>query len=537
MSDAAAPADPDAPAIRAWTPLRHPVYRNLWIAWIAACLTLWMNDVAAAWLMASLTASPVMVALVQTAAALPVFLLGLPAGALADIFDRRRLLIFTQAWAVLVAVLLFVLALGGALDPTSLLVLVFANGIVLALRWPAFSAIVPDLVPHREIPAASALNGVANNGSRLAGPLLAGVVIAAAGSAYVFGLNALLSLLSATLLVRWSAPARTSALPGERFVGAMRLGIQHVRQSTRMHCVLLHVAIFFLNMIAVVALLPLVAKRLDGGAGAYAMMMAGLGAGAVAGAFALPRVNRRLDPERRFAAAALMYAAATAGVALAPGRAVVLVAMFCAGAAFMVAGNTLIVAATMALPQWVRARGLAIYQMVMMGASAAGAAWWGWIASVSSVRAALLGAAATMAFGLLASRRVPLPIGSGEETRPAGQWSSPDVALDIAPEQGPVLVTVEYRIDPDRTDEFLALMRESRRVWLGHGLAAWSLFSNVSEEGCHIEHMVDESWAAYLRRNERVAASYLSLRERKRAMHRGPGMPIVARYVGRSVER
>ena len=537
MSVDAAPPDAAAPAVRAWTPLRHPVYRTLWIAWIAACLTLWMNDVAAAWLMASLTASPVMVALVQTAATLPVFLLGVPAGALADILDRRRLLIFTQGWAFVVAVLLFALALGGALGPASLLALVFANGMVLALRWPAFSAIVPDLVPPREIPAASALNGVANNTSRVMGPLVAGLVIAAVGSAYVFGLNALLSLLSATLLARWAAPARTSALPSERFVGAMRLGVQHVRQSTRMRYVLVHLAIFFLNMIAVVALLPLVAKQLDGGAGAYAMMMAAMGAGAVAGAFVLPRANRRLGAERRFAAGTLLYAAATAGVALAPGLVVVLAAMFFAGAAFMVAANTLIVAAMMALPHWVRARGLAIYQMVMMGASAAGAAWWGWIASVGSVRLALLGAAATMALGLLASRRVPLPIGTVEEVRPAGGWSAPDVAVAIAPEQGPVLVTVEYRIDPARTDEFLALMRESRRVWLGHGLAAWSLFSDVGEEGRHIEHMVDESWAAYVRRNERVAASYLSLRERKHALHRGPGAPAVARYVGRSVER
>ena len=262
-------------------PLRSPVFRMLWGAWLTANICMWMNDVAAAWLMTSLTTSPIMVALVQSASTLPVFLLGLPSGALADILDRRRYFIVTQFWVAAVALVVCLTLLAGAMTAPVLLVLTFANGIGLAMRWPVFAAIVPELVPRPQLPAALALNGVAMNASRIVGPLVAGAVIASAGSAYVFVLNAVLSVLAGFAIMRWKREQKPSALPGERFVGAMRVGLQHVRQSTRMHAVLWRISLFFLQATGLMALMPLVAKGMPGGdAGTFTLLLAGLGAGA-----------------------------------------------------------------------------------------------------------------------------------------------------------------------------------------------------------------------------------------------------------------
>lgn len=497
---------------------------------------MWMNDVAAAWYMSVLTRSPMMVALVQTAATLPIFLLGVPSGALADIVERRRLLIVTQAWAALVALILFVTQVTGLLNPTLLLLLVFANGMVLALRWPVFSAVIAELVPPEEFPAASALSGVANNGARVLGPLFAGLIIASLGTEFVFAANVVLSLLAALLLARWSYERKASALPSERFVGAMRIGVQHVLQSRRMHHVLLRSMIYFLHMIAVIALLPLVAHDIEGGnAGTFSVLIAAMGLGAISGVFVLPAANRSLQHERRFAIGTLLFCVGTLGVALATTLWIAIPALFLAGIAFMLAANTLMVACTTSLPAWVRARGLAIYQMGMMGASAVGAALWGYLATLFDVQTALMISAAVGVVGLVAAQRARLLPGSIDEPGPADLLSIPVPERPVDPDSGPVLVTVEYRIDPSRTDEFIELMRESRQTWLQNGILAWSLFSDVAQEGRHIEHMVDESWAAYLRRSARVSADYMALRERKRGMHIGEAPPVVSRYIAQKV--
>ena len=222
-------------------PLRDPVFRMLWLAWLAANVTMWMNDVASAWLMTTLTDSVVMVALVQAASTLPVFVLGLPSGALADIVDRRRYFAVTQLWVAAIALVLSALALAGGLNAPLLLALTFANGIGMAMRWPVFAAIVPEVVPRHDLSAALALNGIAMNMSRIVGPVVAGALLASVGSQYVFLLNALLSIAAFMIILRWRSQPKVSALPGERFFGAMRVGLQHVMQSPRMRVVLLRI--------------------------------------------------------------------------------------------------------------------------------------------------------------------------------------------------------------------------------------------------------------------------------------------------------
>ena len=254
---------------------------------------MWMNDVAAAWLMTTLTTSPVMVALVSTASTLPVFLLGLPSGALADILDRRRYFMVTQFWVAAMATLTCVAILMGWMTAPLLLVLTFANGVGLAMRWPVFAAIVPELVPRVQLPAALALNGVAMNASRIIGPLVAGALIAGAGSAWVFVLNALLSMGAAVIIFRWKRVHTPHPLGREGLRNAMRVGLQFVRQSSHLQGVLARISLFFLHSTALLALLPLVARSLKGGgAGTFTLLLASMGAGAIVATMFLPQLRR-----------------------------------------------------------------------------------------------------------------------------------------------------------------------------------------------------------------------------------------------------
>ncbi|KAF1018652.1 MAG: putative multidrug resistance protein MdtD [Paracidovorax wautersii] len=282
----------------ALAPLRHATFRMLWLTWVAANTCMWMNDVASAWMMTSLTASPAMVAMVQTASTLPVFLLGLPSGALADILDRRRYFMVTQIWVAAVALLLCTVLFMGWMTAPLLLSLTFLNGIGLAMRWPVFAAIVPELVPRPQLPAAMGLNGIAMNASRIIGPLLAGAIIASAGSIWVFVLNAVLSIASAFVILRWRREHKVSPLGRERLGSAIRVGLQFVGQSPRMRSVLLRVSIFFVHATALLALLPLVALALPGGnAGTFTSLLASMGAGAIVGALSLPSLRRRWSNE------------------------------------------------------------------------------------------------------------------------------------------------------------------------------------------------------------------------------------------------
>ncbi len=517
--------------------LRLPVFRMLWLAWLAANLTMWMNDVAAAWLMTQLTDSAVMVALVSAASTLPVFLLGLPSGALADIVDRRRWFAATQLWVACVAVLLALLSMADALDAHLLLALTFANGIGLAMRWPVFAAIVPEIVPRERLSPALALQALAMNISRVLGPVFAGALLAASGSTSVFVLNALLSLAAFVQVLRWRSPPHISALPGERFVGAMRVGLQHVMQSPRMKAVLVRVFLFFLQSTALTALLPLVARRLGGDAGSFTLLVSSMGIGAVVAALTVPQLRERVRHDTIARIGTLVVAAATVVVAWAPALWIASLALVTAGVAWISTANTMTMSAQMALPNWVRARGMAIYQMALMGGSAAGAALWGQVAGRFDIRTALLTASAAGLIALLATRRLSLQGGQGEDLSPAPAQPVPEPAIDFEPEQGPVMVTVEYLIDPARAPAFSAVMEQTRLARMRQGALSWGLFRDTGQPGRYIEYFVDENWTEHLRRMERFTAADIGLRERRMAFHVGPGQPRVTRYLAEDLGR
>jgi MFS family permease/quinol monooxygenase YgiN len=535
------PPDPTPPAPppalpAAWAPLGLPVFRMLWCTWLAANLSMWMNDVAAAWMMTSLAPTPVWVALVQTASTLPVFLLGLPSGALADILDRKRFFFWTQLWVTTVALLMCAAVLTGAMTAPLLLALNFANGIGLALRWPVFAAIVPELVPRAQLPAALALNGVSMNASRIAGPLLAGMLIASFGSQYVFMLNALLSLLAAWLITRWRRTPVPQPLGREKLLSAMRVGLQFVGQSPHLQGVLVRVSLFFLYSTASIALLPLVARGLPGGdASTYTLLLASMGAGAIVTAMLLPRLRQRWSRDGLVARGAALYSVGMVGVALAPSPWVASPAMFISGMAWITTANALSVSAQLGLPNWVRARGMSMYQMSIMGASAAGAALWGQIATWTSVPVSLLVAAAVGLVAVLAANRWLGNTYAEEDQTPATTLAQPVVASP--PPSGQVLVNIEYHVDPKRADEFRALMQQSRSSRLRHGVLSWELLRDIHEPGRFVEQFVDPSWNEHLRRFQRLTAADAALRDRRNAFHLGDTPPRVTRCVVESTIR
>ena len=520
------------PTPAALAPLQGPVFRGLWFAWLAANMTMWMNDVAAAWLMTTLTTSPVMVALVQTASTLPVFLLGLPSGALADILDRRRYFAATQLWVSLNAVVLAGLSLAGMLTAPLLLLLTFSNGVGLAMRWPVFAAIVPGVVSRDELPAALALNGIAMNLSRVIGPAVAGALLAAFSPAAVFVLNMLLAGVAFVLILRWKSETRSSTLPGERFFGAMRTGVNFAVQSPRLKVILLRIFLFFLQATALTALLPLVARTLHGGgAGTFTVMLSCVGAGAITAALYFPRWRVRFNRDRFVLGGTLIHAALSSLIVLVPEIWVALPAMFIIGMAWISVANSLTVAAQVAMPNWVRARGMSIYQMALMGGSAAGSVVWGQVAALVGVQGAVLAAAAFGVVVLSVTRKLSVEGGADVDFTPAAVNRAPEPAFAIGADEGPVMVTVEYQIDPVQAAAFSEVMQRTRRARLRQGALSWGLFRDVALPGRYVEYFVDENWLEHQRRLERFSAFDADLRVQRLRFHMGREPPVLRRYV------
>ncbi len=516
-------------------PFASPVFRMLWFTWLAANVSMWMNDVAAAWLMTSLTTSPALVALVQTAATLPVFLLGLPSGALADILDRKKFFLITQLWVAVVASLLCGMVIAGWMTPTLLLAMTFANGIGLALRWPVFSAIIPEVVPRHQLPAALVLNGVSSNASRIIGPLVAGALIASLGSASVFMLNAAMAVGTSVVIVRWRRPPTPQPLGREKLVSAMRVGMQFVGQSAHLQGVLVRIFIFFFHSTALIALLPLVARGLPGGdARTFTLLLASMGSGAIVAAMIMERLRRTWSRDGLVIRGAALQSFAMLVVAFAPNAIAASIAMMVAGMAWLTTANSLSVSAQFALPDWVRARGMSIYQMAIMGASASGAAIWGQVASHYEIRGSLVAAAITGLITMLLVNRWMADNQTEEDLTPSSQFKAPVVTLP--PGAGRVVLTIEYRIDPARADEFKALMQVSRRNRLRHGALSWDLLHDIHDPGLYIEQIVDESWTEHLRRFDRVTTADATLRDRKHALHIGTEPPVVNRRIVESVQ-
>ncbi len=514
------------------SPLRFDAFRALWLTWLIANICMWMNDVAAAWTMTSLTTSTTLIALVQTASSLPVLLLGVPSGAMADIVNRKHYFVFTQIWLAINATVLMLFLAIGTLGPYSLLLLTFTNGIGLAMRWPIFAAVVPDLVPKDSLQPALALNAIAMNTSRIVGPLVAGFIIAIAGSQYVFALNMVLSLITTTIVMRWQYQNYVPALPGERFLGAMRVGVQHVWQSNRMRIIIVRGFLFFLQSTGVIALLPVIAKdHFGGGANTFTLLLSCLGLGAIIAGTQLPRIRKRLKSSNLVNYGVVILCITCAGVVLSPNVWIASPLMMICGMAWIAVANSLTTSAQLTLPSWVRARGMSIYQMSLMAGSALGAALWGKLASELDVTSSIL---ASSIFGLLSLfliRKYRIDKHAAEDLTPVCPLERPHVTKDIDLHAGPVVISIEYHIHKDHLEEFRKIMGRTRKSRLRQGALSWSLFEDAEHIGKFIENFVFETWADYLRRFDRFTVEDLAMQEERQRHHIDSHPPKVTRKI------
>jgi MFS family permease len=506
-----------------WAPLANRVYRTLWLAQLGSSVGTWMQTVGAQWLLVSQPHASTLVALVQTANLLPVMLLSLPAGVLADVIDRRRLLIAVQAGMGVVAALLAGVTAAGLTTPVVLLTLTFVLGCGAALLGPAWQAVQPELVPKEQIPAAATLGGLATNAARAVGPALAGALVAVTSAAVVFGVNALSFLLIVAALIAWRRPARQAG-HGEHAVAALRAGTRYIRNAPAVNRLFLRAVLFVVPGSALWALLPVVAHNtLRLGSGGYGGLLGALGVGAVLGAVTLSPLRRKLSANQLLAAAGVVFGLGTLCLALVDNVAIASVALVLGGLAWLAALSTLNASLQLTLPAWVRARGLAGYLLVFQGGQALGAVQWGLLAESIGTGPALAVAAALLALGGLTVPLLPLlPTTATLDRTPVSHWPEPTLVFDPDPDDGPVLVLRRYRVPDDNVSAFLAAME-----YVGHsrrrtGATHWQVYRDGEREGEYVEAFTVPSWDEHLRQHgERMTAADQQAEDRAQSLTTG----------------
>ncbi|OLE22096.1 MAG: MFS transporter [Catenulispora sp. 13_1_20CM_3_70_7] len=483
----------------AWSPLRQPVFRALWLAQFGSNVGSWMQTVGAQWLLIGHGAA--LLSLVQVAAGLPVLILALPAGVLADLVDRRRLLLAVQGGMAAVAVVLAGLAFAGHLGPWTLLALTLLIGCGNAVNGPAWQALQPTLVPREQLRPASALGAVNQNVARAIGPALGGLLVAAAGVEWTFALNAVSFAGLLLVLARWRdtrGAAPRSEQEREQALAALRAGTRYVRNSPRVRRILLRASLFVPGAAALWALIPLTAHETLGlGSAGYGLLLGAVGIGAIGGAWVLPRVAGRLGNDRTLALSGVMFAAALLAVDFVAVTAVAWLALLAAGVAWIWALSTLNAALQLGLPSWVRARAVAFYLLVFQGGMAIGAFVWGQLAQWAGLSTALAAAAGLLLAGAIPSRWLPLRERSVAPT--AGEaWPEPVLVLEPAPRDGPVLVIVEYLVPEPNVEEFdrvMARVESSRRRT---GATSWSIYRDAARSDRFLETFTVRSWSEHM---------------------------------------
>jgi MFS family permease len=536
---------PEVPAGKSdgFAPLSIPLFRDRWIASTISGVGTWMQDTAATWLMTALTGSPLLIALMQTAASMPVLLLGLFAGATADIFERRRLLIFWQTWQMAAVALMAVLALFGVISPVMLLALTFLMNIGSAMNSPAWQAIVPELVPRDQLPNAVSLAAASNNLARAVGPALGGLMVAAfvkasTGAGWVFALNAGSFAAVIWVLYVWKRkPLFKSALPAERIMGSVETGLRYLRYAPALQAVYLRAFLFTFSVAAVWSLLSVVARRefehghISGALG-YGILNGSLGLGAVVAAVMLARVRARFSADRILAAASLQYIATMLVLAYVHYVWLDILFLIAGGFAWTSTMSTLNVSVQLSSPGWVQARALGMYQMVFQGGLALGSIAWGAVAEHTSVTVALASSACMMAVCLPLTLRLHVLRGTLPDLSPY-QWKRPVPHLEIepAPQDGPVRILIDYVVPVERYNEFVMKIHKLRDVRLRAGAIRWGVFRDGNDPERLEETFVMESWLDYLRSRERMTTADFELMQAVRDLHKADELPRVTHQV------
>jgi len=505
-----------------FTPLRRPAFRGLWAGGSVYFIGNAMQVMAASWLMIELTGSSFLAALVQTAVFLPMFMLSLPAGVLADLTDRRRLIIVSLAVQTVIVALLAALLLVGWAGPATLLALTFLAGCCTALLSPAWNSTVIDAVPREDLPQAITAMGMSYNAARALGPALAGVVFALVGAGWNFALAAAGTLVLLQTVRRWPPrPHPISRLPAERMWGGMVSGLRFAWHSELILAQLVRTVAYSGAGSALWALLPVIAQRQLGlGAAGFGLLMACLGGGAVAAGLVIGRLRVRFGLELLVAVACAVYALVMLAAALVRWPPVVYAALVLGGASWMTVMSTYNTATQTSAPPWVRSRAVSMHMVAALGSFALGSAVWGALSDLLGLTPALCLAAAAMAAGLLLARRFPLRMGEKQEVTPASAFEDlQDLQLAWQPghEDGPVAVEFGYRIRTEDTEAFLDALTQLRGPRKRDGATFWRIYRDLSDPTRYVERFIVESWAGYLHQRARATQADQTLEAQVRS--------------------
>ena len=516
----------------AWTPLSESLFRWLWIATVVSNIGTWMENVGEGWLMTTLSPSPLLVALVQVATTLPMFLLALPAGSLADIFDRRKILLISQIWMMTAVTFLAVFTSVDIMTPWLLLILTFILGLGAAINAPAWRSITPDIISKENLSKAIVLNGLGVNGSRIIGPALGGFIIAALGTNWVFILNAVSFIGVIFVLYKWDNNPEHSELPAEHFLQAILKGIKYVRHSKVMDVTLTHAVSFFPFSSAMFALLPLVArKELGLDSGGYGVMLGFLGMGAVTGAILLPRVQKKFTLHQTVMYGQLFMATLILILGLSGNRFIAFAAMFIGGLGWIAVLSNLQTVVLNYVPGWVRSRVMSVYLLTFFAAQSIGSFLWGLVADHTSISSALLAAAGGLFLSALLTWRKKLPSGKPIDFSPTIFAPVQSFAEQISYEDGPVIVSTEYIIDPDRLKEFTDHMERIRRARLRAGAYSWYLAKDLNRPERQLEVFMVNSWLEFLRQRERTTVFDKKLQQEADDFQVGEEPPFTSYYL------
>ena len=525
---------PDSPAERPPSPLKIPIFRAMWIASLISNFGGLIQSVGASWMMTSLSSSPTMVALVQSSTALPIMFLSLAAGAVADNWDRRLVMLCAQCFLFIISVALALVAWGGLLTPWLLLSFTFLIGCGTALNGPAWQSSVGEMVPRRVLPAAVAMNSMGFNIARSVGPAIGGAIVAAAGAAAAFVANAFSYLGLIFVLSRWRPPREPRLLPRELLGDAMAAGIRYVAMSPNLRTVMLRAGLFGLAASAVPALMPVIARDVIGGGPlVFGVLLGAFGLGAVGGALASSRLRRRLSVESvaRFATLAVAIGAVGAGASgFLP---LTLFALLIAGAGWVLALSTFNVVVQLSTPRWVVARALALYQMSAFAGIAMGSWMFGALAEAHGVAESLFLAGAMQVGVILVGLKSPLAEVDDLNLDPLRRWQEPETAVRVEPRSGPIVITIIYRIAPENIVEFLNVMDERQRIRRRDGARHWTLLRDLGDPELWMERYHVPTWLDYVRHNQRRTYSDAANSERILALHKGPEAPEIRRMIER----
>jgi len=515
-----------------WGPFSHAIFTVVWIATVVSNIGGWMYSAASGWLMTSLNPDPLIVSLVQVANTLPMFLFAVPAGALADILDKRKFLIVGESSILVVSTIFAVIVWFDLATPVNLLLFTFLIGVAGTLTSPAWQAVVPELVPKRDLNPAIAANSVGINVSRAVGPALGGIFVARIGIGAPFWINAFSNLGVIGALLWWRpAQSGTKHLPVERLGSAIRTGFRHARNNRHLRATLIRSVAFFVFASAYWALLPLVARsQIAGGPYLYGYLLGAIGAAAVGAALALPWLKKKLGPDGVVAAGTLGTAIAMVLFGVAHNSATALSASIIAGASWISVIASLNVSAQVALPDWVRGRGLAIFVTAFFGALSLGSAIWGQVAATTGLPAAHFLAAAGALVTIPLTWRWKLQTGAKIDLTPSMHWPTPVLSHKVEQDRGPVLITVEYRINPNEREPFLAALEKLGHERRRDGAYAWGIFEDTANEGRFLETFLVESWLEHLRQHERITNADHVLQKAVVRYHQG-NIPVVTHYI------